>query len=119
MNVLDLSLDSNVFISSTAEAALQEIDLLFNTENGDLIGYPTFGTDFESFLWEMTPSPNSIKEYIKDKIQRHTYFCKEFDVVVEVKVLPGEFRSVYNVYIALRDNPNSLSASGFRVYQLR
>lgn len=118
-NAIDLSLDTNIFINSKLNAALQELDILFNTTNTELIGYPTFGTDFESFLWQMTPSPKTLKRYIREKIDESTIFCKEFEISVEVEVVEGEFRSIYNVIIALRTSPEDNTIAGYRIYQLR
>ena len=44
--ILDLAIDGNVFIDNIVDAALQEIDLIFNTTNTELIGNPSFGTNF-------------------------------------------------------------------------
>lgn len=119
VDVIDLALDNKIFVSDKLNAALQELDMLFNTTNTELIGHPKYGTNFESFLWQMTPSPNALKSYIEDKIKNFTLFCQEYDIVVEVEIVPGEYRSIYNVVIALRTDPNSRNALGFRVYQLR
>ena len=48
--MLDLSLDHNVLINTELEAAVQELNIIFNTETTVLIGCPTFGTNFEQFL---------------------------------------------------------------------
>ena len=37
--MLDLAIDNRVFIYDIIDAAIQEIDLLFNTTNTELIGY--------------------------------------------------------------------------------
>ena len=66
--MIDLALDSNVFIDSVFDAALQELDIILNTRYTELIGYPKFGTDFEQFLWQLTPSAQSLKRYILEKI---------------------------------------------------
>ena len=115
----DLALDDSVFIDSNIAAALQELDILFNTENTELIGYPTYGVNFEQFLWQLCPSPNALKSYVEEHIEKFTLFCKDFDVVVKVDVIEGEYRNIYNVMIILRTDPKSNKAAGFRIYQLR
>ena len=117
--MIDLSIDDSVFINSGINAALQELDLLFNTENTELIGYPTFGTDFEQFLWQINPSPKSLKTYIEEAINKNTLFCKDYDIIVDVNIVEGEYRNIYNVIIVLRNDPKSHNALGYRLYQLR
>ena len=46
--IIDLAIDGQVFITNTVDAALQEIDLIFNTTNTELIGHPAFGTNFDT-----------------------------------------------------------------------
>ncbi len=115
----DFALDDSVFINSHINAALQELDILFNTENTELIGYPTYGVNFEQFLWQLNPSPKALKSYIEEHIEKYTYFCQDFDVVVNVSVIDGEYRNIYNVMIILRTDPKSKRAAGYRIYQLR
>lgn len=119
MNYTDLALDDTVFIGSDINAALQELDILFNTENTELIGYPMYGTNFEQFLWQLNPSPNALKSYIQEQINKYTIFCRNFDVLITVKILEGEYRNIYNVMIILRRDETTNQASGFRIYQLR
>ena len=117
--MIDLALDNIVFVNSNINAALQELDILFNTENTELIGYPTYGTNFEQFLWQMNPSPNALKSYMQEVIRNNTFFCNEFDIAIDVKILEGEYRNIYNVIIVLRTDPKSNKAAGYRFYQLR
>lgn len=117
--MIDLALDNSVFVNSNVNAALQELDILFNTENTELIGYPRFGSNFEQFLWQMNPSPNSLKTYMEELIKNNTVFCNEFDIIIDVNILEGEYRNIYNVIIVLRTDPKSKTAAGYRLYQLR
>lgn len=117
--MIDLALDATVFIDDPVKEALQEIDVLFNTEQCELIGYTEYGTNWEQFLWQMNPSPQALKSYIEEKIGNDTYYPNLFDVTVDVKVLEGEFRNIYQVLIVLRNSATSTTAEGFRIYQLR
>ena len=74
--MIDLALDDNIFIYNTIDAAIQELDILFNTEYTELIGYPRFGTNFEQFLWNLTSEEESIKEYVNNKLQNCEYLQK-------------------------------------------
>lgn len=117
--MIDLAIDDEVFVNSKINAALQELDILFNTENAELIGYPKYGTNFEQFLWQLNPSPNALKSYIEEVINDNTLFCKEFEIIVNVNIVEGEYRNIYNVIIVLKTDAKSNEAAGYRLYQLR
>lgn len=114
--MLDLAIDSRVFLTSELDAALQELDILFNTENTELIGHPEFGTNFEQFLWDMNPSASRVEEYIKEHI-KDTFFLSTMQYSVAVKLLNGEYRGVYHVIIEIYDEQTG--TSGERQYQFR
>ncbi len=113
--MLDLAIDSRIFIYNEEDAALQELDILFNTENTELIGYPRYGTNFEQFLWNMNPSPRELRAYILEKFA-DTLYLNRVETYVYVDILPGEFRSIYQVVIQIG---NSGAPNKTRVYQLR
>ena len=115
MIMLDLAIDSRVFIDNEIDAALQELDMLFNTENTELIGYPTYGTNFEQFLWNLNPSPNEVKNYIVEKFA-NTLYLNRVESYIYVDILEGEYRSIYQVVIQIGDDNNPAHA---RIYQLR
>lgn len=112
--MLDLALDSRLFLYNKIDCAVQELDILLNTENTELIGYPTFGTEFETFLWTLTPTVNALEEYILDKINAHTIFCKSCDIKINIHYLQGEYRSIYYVQIFLSDNDGNTAEKIYR-----
>lgn len=80
----DLALGNEVFISdSLVDAALQEIDILFNTEHAEVLGYTDYGTNFEQFLWSLTPDVNRVKSYITGKLA-DTVYVSQFNYTVDV-----------------------------------
>ena len=113
--MIDLALDSKIFIDTNIDAALQELDLLFNTENTELIGYPEYGTNFEQFLWSTTPSIDTVKEYIEDKISNNTFFLSQMEHDINVQILDGEYRQIYYVQISVVNGSDSDS----RTYQFK
>lgn len=118
--ILDLALDNRTVLTSPLDCAVQELDMLFNTTNTEVIGKPEYGTNFEQFLWTLTPMTESLKEYIERKL-RDMYFVPQFDPTVEVSVTDGEMRDIYYVTISLKvnsDNPEVLKKSR-RVYMLQ
>lgn len=113
--MLDLSLDNKIFINTELDAALQELDILFNTEYTELIGYPHFGTAFEQFSWHLNPEISQIETYIYDKISE-TFFLSNMNVSVNVSTEMGLSRLIYNVKINVTDSSGN---SGKRLYQFR
>ena len=97
--MIDLSLDYNVFINSEFDAALQELDLLFNTETTELINNATFGTNFEQFLWQLTPATQSLKQYISEKINetKPSIMYKNMKTEVNAEQLKTIYRIQFSV----------------------
>lgn len=114
--MLDLAIDSRVFIQTELDAALQELDMIFNTENTELIGYPNYGTNFEYYLWQLSPSPNALKDYITSKINDSSFFLSKMKKDIFVDILSGKYRYIYYVRITLIDQ---FGNSGQREYQFR
>ena len=113
--MLDLALDNRVFLYDKLDCAIQELDILFGTENTELINNPYFGTNFEQFLWQLNPSPNELKKYIIEKIQYYTYFLTNIEYELNVEVIQGEIRNIYVVNIDLEDKEEKKS----KTYQFR
>lgn len=112
--MIDLAIDGRVFIDNVLDEALQEMDILFNTYQTELIGYPDYGTNFEQFLWQLTPSPKELKRYIFEKIG-DTFYLSQLSTEIDVEVLTGEMRNIYYVKIGVTYNDETK----YREYQFR
>lgn len=113
---LDLALDSRMFIIEDLDLGLQELDLIFNTENTELIDDPKFGSNFYQFLWQLNPVTDVLEDYIRDKIDS-TQYLSEFPVDISIELLDGELRNIYYVKISVYDKENN--EYKYREYQLR
>lgn len=116
--MLDLALDDRIFLDDPIDCALQELDLLFNTTNTELIGYVDYGTNFEQFLWKLTPTIEEVKNYIKTKLY-DTFFLKNYIVEINVEILNGNVRDIYYITITIKD-PNdkkNKESQRQRIYQ--
>lgn len=82
--VYDLSLTNEVFLDDAVDLALQELDILFNTEPTEMLGDSNYGVFLEQFLWDLNPRSSELKEYITNKIEKYTYYVKQFDYEVSV-----------------------------------
>ena len=85
MNTLDFSLYDDIILTNELDAALQELDVIFNTDLTEVLGESSFGSKFESFLWELTPDTNRLKTYMIEKINQ-TYYASRFPYTVTVKL---------------------------------
>jgi len=112
--MIDLAIDGRIFINNVLDEALQELDILFNTTNTELIGYPQYGTNFEQFLWQLTPSPNELRNYINERIS-DTFYLSQLETNIEVEVLKGEIRNIYYVRIGVTYKEETK----YREYQFR
>ena len=96
--MLDLALDNKIFVENTLDAAIQELDLLFNTECTELIGNTQYGVSLDQFLWTLTPTTESLKQYISEKLST-LFYLKYFNYNFDVEFLEGEYRSIYRLKI--------------------
>lgn len=99
--MIDLSLkniNNNIYIDDDLEEALQELDILFYTENTELIGDIDFGINLEQYLWILSPAVESIKSYINDKLMNLQYLQK-FQYNLDVEYISGDIKSEYRIKI--------------------
>lgn len=80
----DLALDDSVLVTDYTIAALQEIDMVFNTEHTEVLGDPSFGCNFEQFLWNLNPDTSGLKQYVESKL-KDCYYLSKFNYTVDVK----------------------------------
>lgn len=115
-------LDIKLFGSSLIQedilgAAVQELDILFGTEETEFLGDYEFGVNFEQFLWKLQPDIGQVNSYIKRKINDHTYFCNKLNIDVSTSVMTGTIRDIYLVKIELKDSSGKVLK--IKDYQLR
>lgn len=100
--MLDIGLKDDIFISNELDAALQELDILFNTENTQLLGVPSYGVNFEQFLWSLTPATDSIEKYLKNKITTCTYHLAKLPYTIQAEYIYGDGECIYVIHFALQ-----------------
>lgn len=107
--ILDLSLDNKLYHTNIFDAALQEIEMLFETNNCELLGDHNYGTDFEEYLWTMTPTTFDLKNYINEKLSE-LLFVNMLNYHVDVIYLKDDvtFETIYQVKINLYDDYHSV-----------
>lgn len=87
--MIDLSLDTNTVVKTTdLENVMQQIEVLFDTAPFEVIGEPSYGSDFEKFLWNLNASNYDIENYIRSMIQNEVNLLG-FTADVSVGILEG------------------------------
>jgi len=117
----DVSLNKELVIYDDLNMAVQELDILFNTENTELLGNTDFGTNFSEFLWQSTPSPQQLRNYVIDKISNYCIYVQKFKYNVEVNINSNvsDIEDMYHLVITLTSNGNAKGKTARRVYNLR
>lgn len=102
--MIDIALFKQGTINTEIELALQELDILFNTNNTEMIGYPEYGTNFLQFLWALSPNINILEQYIDEKIQTQTYYLRNTHYYIDVSYVTAVNENVYVVSISVVDD---------------
>lgn len=110
---------SELIIDDPYTLAFQEIDILFGTECTEVLGDPDYGVNFEQFLWKMSPEPTKVREYILERINKHTNFARKMIKDVQVKVEQGTVRDIYMVDIEFNNSQNDGKSKKNKTYVLR
>lgn len=119
--MLDLAIDNRLFVTSTMQEAIQELDLLFSTEPGEMIGDVNYGANWEQFLHTLTPMESELKRYI-NILLADTYYCIRMQHNIEVKYIPGEVTCSYLIFITLTDPSQPQNSPEFRqnkIYEIK
>lgn len=101
--MLDLALDNKVFVLSRIDAAVQELDILFSTDIGEMIGDTNYGTNWYQYLHTLTPMEESIKNYVNSLIRNNTFYCRILEVETSVVFVPGEVSCSYIIAVKITD----------------
>lgn len=90
--------DDILELSNEQDLLIQEIKMLFDTENGDVIGEPNFGIGLEDMLFEFNLNENQLRRRIEDQINA---YCDtgNLDVKTDVKFFKGSIRDAAQIDI--------------------
>lgn len=103
--MLDLSLSKDISITNIWDAAIQEVNILFNTNYTELIGYPKFGTDFYRFLWGLSTNTHELKTYVTDLLATCTYLNQlQYNIVINTDYDKDNYEIIYTVKITIYDD---------------
>lgn len=89
-------------INTETDLIIQQIDLLFDTKKQELMGMPSYGTDYEQFLFNMQVSNAAIAYQLERDISSLNLFG--FVPHVEVTILEGTLSDIILCKVALVRN---------------
>lgn len=104
---------STTTIENTAEFVLQQIDILLDTDKGEVLGEPRFGSDYDKFLYELNISNTYIENYIYNNITENVDLMG-WELSVHVDLMVGAKTDIILVEISVSKNNDVFS----KVYKI-
>jgi hypothetical protein len=103
-------LTDDVIINNDLLHVLQQIDLLFDTEPGTVLGADGFGSNYDRYLYNIRMSPRDLEQHILSDI-RDKIDLRNFTVNVYVSMIEGTVRDIAIIEIILSGNYETYSTS--------
>lgn len=110
--MIDFSIDSSVIKRRDIDLILQQIDVLFDTTPREVLGSIDYGTDYESYLYRLKLSNESIRDQVLADLNSLTLF--DFIPSVEVHILQGTEQDIALIEIVLTRESETYN----RVYKI-
>lgn len=94
-------------INDDVACLIQQIDILFDSNRGDLIGDIEYGTDYERYLYDLKLTPEALEEQMLNDL----YSLDLLGFVPDVKVylMQGSERDIAVIDVHLRRNSEDYS----------
>lgn len=107
----DISLGgtSQKVITDKFDFFIQEIEVLFDTVCGEVLGDEHFGADFDHFTWDLSISNGEITEYVRTILMQNTLSYVDFDVNIDTNILYGTKNDIILVKINISDPKTNMS----------
>lgn len=96
---LSNKLTDDIVISNNLICVLQQIDLLFDTDTNTVLGDPSYGTNYDKYLYTLGMSNSSLESKILDDL--HQLNLCGFTPSVVVKIMEGTYRDIAIIDITL------------------
>lgn len=100
-------------INSDVECLLQQVDILFDSTPGDLLGDVQYGTEYNKYLYNLKLSPDQLKDAIEQDL--YSLDLLGFVPSVQVYLLQGSERDIALIQIDLYKQGESYT----RTYTIR
>ena len=97
--MIDFNLDYGEAIKyDDVELIIQQVDLLFDTSRGEVLGNVAYGTNYSDFLYNLQTSNDDIKYTIERDLDTLELFGYNYNV--DVNILAGSENDIILVKIA-------------------
>lgn len=98
--MVDFNIDNGHPIKTDdVDLILQQIDILFDTNPRELLGYDEFGTQYDTYLYKLNLSNVDIQQRVLSDIKSLNLF--DFEPHVEVHLLQGTEQDIALIEITL------------------
>lgn len=89
---LSNKLSDDIIISNDLLCLLQQVDLLFNTDIGDVLGDSSFGSNYDRYLYTLGLSNAALESKILNDLNKLELFG--FTPSVSVSIVEGTYRDI-------------------------
>lgn len=94
-------------INDDVACLIQQIDILFDSNQGDLIGDIEYGTDYERYLYDLKLTPEALEEQMLNDL--YSLDLLGFTPNVNVYLMQGSERDIAVIDVHLRRNSEDYS----------
>jgi hypothetical protein len=106
--MIDFNLDGDYPIKyDEADLILQQVDILFDTTPGEVLGDISYGTNYSTFLYNLQLSNNDIKYTIEQDLNKLELF--NYTYTVDVNILMGSENDIILVNITFTNPENQFN----------
>lgn len=104
---------NNIILNTEAELIIQQIDILLDTDKGEVLGEPSYGSDYDKFLHELNVGNEYVQDYIYNHITENVDLFG-WELTIEVQFMMGTANDIILVGIEISNNQESYT----KVYKI-
>lgn len=106
--MVDFSIDTNSAIKiSDRDLVLQQIDILFDTIPGEVLGQETFGTMYDKFLYNLQITNEGVRQQVLNDL--NSINLMGYTPEVEVYLTEGTEHDIALINITLKRNQETVN----------
>lgn len=111
--MIDFSIDTNNVVKTTdEELIIQQIDILFDTTPGEVLGQESYGTRYDKFLYNLQITNEGVRQQVLSDLNLLNLFG--YTPEVEVYLTEGTEHDIAIIKISLTRGQESFN----RIYKL-
>lgn len=84
---------------------IEQLELLFFTPEGSVLGDVEFGMYLEKYLWGMNLSSIEMKQYIDRKISKYILYAQQYKIESQVRFIEGQITDTAFIDILIEKQP--------------